>query len=62
VADNLHYHALFAEPDVLGEHLWVMLKERGIHDADESIWCCDGAKWIWRQKGIHDLDGKAKAT
>ena len=28
VADNLHYHALFAEPDVLGEHLWVMLKRK----------------------------------
>jgi hypothetical protein len=58
LADNLYYHALFAEPDVLGEHLWVMLKERGIYDATESTWCCDGAKWIWRQKGLHDPDGK----
>jgi hypothetical protein len=58
VADNLYYHALFAEPDVLGKHLWVMLKERGIYGAAESTWCCDGAKWIWRQKGLHDPDGK----
>ena len=58
VADNLYYHALFADPDVLGEHLWVMLKERGIYDGDESIWCCDGARWIWRQKKLHDPEGK----
>ena len=58
IADNLYYHALFAEPDVPGEHLWVMLKERGICDAAESIWCSDGAKWIWRQKKLHDPPGK----
>jgi hypothetical protein len=58
IAHNLYYHALFAEPDILGEHLWVMLKERGICDAAESTWCCDGAKWIWRQKGLHDPEGK----
>ena len=58
VADNLYYHALFAVPEVMGEHLWVMLKERGICDASESIWACDGAKWIWRQKQLHDPDGK----
>ena len=45
-AENLYYHALFAEPEVLGEHLWVLLKQRGICDADESTWCCDGARWI----------------
>ena len=58
IADNLYYHALFAEPDVLGEHLWVMLKERGIWDGAESTWCCDGAKWIWRQKKLHDPEAK----
>ncbi len=58
IAHNLYYHALFAEPDIFGEHLWVMLKERGIYDAAESIWCCDGAKWIWRQKRLHDHEGK----
>jgi len=58
VANNLHYHALFAEPEVFGEHLWVMLKQRGIYDAVESVWGCDGAKWIWRQKQLHDPDGK----
>ena len=58
VADNLYYHALFAVPEILGEHLWVMLNERGIMDASESIWACDGAKWIWRQKQLHDPDGK----
>lgn len=58
VADNLYYHALFAEPEVFGEHLWVMLKERGIHDAFESVWGGDGAKWIWKQKQLHDPDGK----
>jgi hypothetical protein len=58
LADNLYYHALFAVPEVFGEHLWVMLKERGICDAVESIWCCDGAKWIWKQKQLHDPDGK----
>ena len=58
LADNLHYNALFAETDVFGEHLWVMMKRRGIHDAQESIWGCDGAKWIWRQKQLHDPDGK----
>jgi hypothetical protein len=58
LAENLYYHALFAEPQVLGEHLWVLLKQRGIYDADESIWCCDGAKWIWRQKELHDPDSK----
>jgi hypothetical protein len=58
LSENLYYHALFAEPGVLGEHLWVLLKQRGICDADESIWCSDGAKWIWRQKQLHDPDGK----
>jgi hypothetical protein len=58
LAENLYYHALFAEPEVLGEHLWVLLKQRGIYDADESIWCGDGAKWIWRQKQLHDPEGK----
>jgi len=58
LSENLYYHALFAEPGVLGEHLWVLLKQRGICDADESIWCSDGAKWIWRQKRLHDPDGK----
>jgi hypothetical protein len=58
LAENLYYHALFAEPEVLGEHLWVLLKQRGIYDSDESIWCCDGAKWIWRQKQFHDPEGK----
>ena len=57
VADNLYYHALFADPELFGEHLWVMLKQRGIHDALESVWDCDGAKWIWRQKQLHDPDG-----
>ena len=36
----------------------MMLKERGICDAAESIWCSDGAKWIWRQKKLHDPPGK----
>jgi hypothetical protein len=58
LADNLYYHALFAVPEIFGEHLWVMLKERGICDAIESIWDCDGAKWIWKQKRLHDPDGK----
>ena len=58
LAENLYYHALFAEPEVLGEHLWVLLKQRSIWDADESTWCCDGAKWIWRQKQLHDPEGK----
>lgn len=58
VASNLHYQAMFAEPEVFGEHLWVMLKQRGIYDAIESVWDCDGAKWIWRQKQLHDPDGK----
>jgi len=58
LAEHLYYHALFAEPAVLGEHLWVMLKQRGIHDGADTIWCCDGAKWIWRQKSIHDPEGK----
>jgi hypothetical protein len=58
VADNLYYHALFAKPEMFGEHLWVMLKQRGIYDAIESIWGGDGAKWIWLQKQLHDPDGK----
>lgn len=58
VAGNLHYHALLAEPEVFGKHLWVMLKQRGIYDAIESVWGCDGARWIWRQKELHDPDGK----
>jgi hypothetical protein len=58
VADNLCYHALFSDPEMFGEHLWVMLKQRGIHDAVESVWGCDGAKWIWLQKQLHDPDGK----
>ena len=41
LADNLYYHALFAEPEVLGEHLWVMLKQRGIHDGADSTWVAD---------------------
>jgi len=57
VADNLYYHALFAIPQVLGEHLWVQLKERGICDASQSIWVCDGANWIWKQKQLHDPGG-----
>jgi hypothetical protein len=58
VADNLYYNAVFADAEVFGEHLWVMLKERGIYDAVESVWGCDGAKWIWKQKQLHDPDGK----
>ncbi|MBD3183802.1 ISKra4 family transposase [Candidatus Poribacteria bacterium] len=57
VADNLYYHALFAVPQVLGEHLWVLLKKRGICNASQSIWVCDVSKWIWKQKQLHDPDG-----
>jgi hypothetical protein len=58
LANNLYYHALFAEPDTFGEHVWVMLKQRGIYDAHDSSWVCDGAKWIWRQKQLHDPQGR----
>ena len=58
LANNLYYHALFAEPNTFGEHLWVMLKQRGIYDAQDSSWVCDGAKWIWKQKRLHDPDGR----
>jgi hypothetical protein len=58
LANNLYYHALFAEPDTFGEHVWVMLKRRGIFDGQDSSWVCDGAKWIWRQKQLHDPEGR----
>lgn len=28
LANNLHYKAMFAKPDELGDHLWLMLKKR----------------------------------
>lgn len=58
LANNLYYHALFAVPNVFGEHVWVMLKQRGICDAEDSSWVCDGARWIWRQKQLHDPEGR----
>lgn len=58
LANNLYYHALFEVPDVFGEHVWVMLKQRGIYDAQDSSWVCDGAKWIWRQKELHDPESR----
>jgi hypothetical protein len=45
LANHLHYMAMFAKPEDFGEHLWVMQKEQGIYDGDESIWVSDGAKW-----------------
>ena len=58
LANHLHYMSLFAKPEDFGEHLWVMQKEQGIYDGDESIWVSDGAKWEWKQKRYHDPDGK----
>lgn len=58
LANHLHYMALFAKPEDFGEHLWVMQKQRGIYDGEESIWVSDGAKWEWKQKRYHDPDGK----
>ena len=58
LANNLYYHALFAEPATFGEHVWVMLKQRGICDGHDSSWVCDGAKWIWNQKQLHDPEGR----
>lgn len=58
IANNLYYKALFANSDSFGEHLWVMLKKRGILDGKESIWVCDGARWEWKLKEEHDPEGK----
>lgn len=58
VASNLYYKAMFAKPEEFGEHLWVMLKRRGIIDGKESIWVCDGAKWEWKLKQYHDPEAK----
>jgi hypothetical protein len=57
LANNLHYMAMFAKPEQFGEHFWVMLKERGMYDADETFWICDGAKWEWKLKAYHDPEG-----
>jgi len=58
LANNLYYRAMFSKPDELGEHLWLMLKKRGIIDGKEIIWISDGAKWIWKLKGYHTPEGK----
>jgi len=58
LANNLYYMALFAKPEEFGEHLWVMLKRRGIMDAKDRTWVCDGAKWEWKQKEYHDPEGR----
>jgi hypothetical protein len=58
LANNLHDKAMFAKPDELGEHLWLMLKKRGIIDGEEIIWVGDGAIWIWKLKRYHTPDGK----
>ncbi len=58
LSNNLHYQAMFASPDELGEHLWLMLKKRGIIDGEEIIWVSDGAKWIWKLKENHTPEGK----
>jgi hypothetical protein len=57
LANNLHYMAMFAKPEQFGEHFWLMLKERGMFDADETFWICDGAKWEWKLKAYHDPGG-----
>lgn len=58
LSSNLHYKAMFAKPDDLGEHLWLTLKKRGIIDGDEIIWVSDGAIWIWKLKDYHTPEGK----
>jgi hypothetical protein len=58
LANNLHYKAMFAKPDELGEHLWLTLKKRGIIDGEEIIWVSDGAKWIWKLKEYHTAEAK----
>lgn len=58
LANNLHYKAMFAKPDELGDHLWLTLKKRGIIDGDEIIWVSDGARWIWKLKEYHTPEGK----
>jgi len=58
LANNLYYRAMFAKPEELGDHLWLMLKKRGIIEGEEIIWVSDGARWIWKLKEYHTPEGK----